>query len=53
MSKSKRLNVNEGKVRKGGHNTRPSANRPNITVRPISRPSGNNNSSSGNSSKKT
>lgn len=51
MSKSRWLNVNEGKVRKGGHNTRPSASRPNIAVRPISRPSGKNKSSSGNRSK--
>lgn len=49
---SKKIKVNEGKVRKGGHNSRPSANRPTITVRPISRPSGNN-SSSGKASKTT
>ncbi len=48
----KRYKLQEGKVRKGGHNTRPSANRPTITARAISRPSGNN-SSSGKTSQKT
>ncbi len=45
MIKNKRV-IKEGKVRKGGRNTRPTSQRPEVKPRPLSSKSGNDNSSS-------